>query len=228
PPCTGVLQSMGLKGFERRLERLVEGAFSRAFRSGLRPVQLGRRLVREMDDKRTLGVSGDQVAPNQFLVVISESDFERLTGVKTSLERDLAETARDHARSENYKFLGPVAVEVLGEINVREGDFDITATFAEAEGVQGAGSLVIDSEVRVPLEAPVVILGRLAECSVQLSDPNVSRQHAELNNVEGGWVITDLGSMNGTRVNGYPIGEQRLADGDIITIGQHTIRFEIS
>jgi FhaA, N-terminal domain/FHA domain len=219
---------MGLKGFERRLERLVEGAFSRAFRSGLRPVQLGRRLVREMDDKRTLGVSGAQVAPNQFLVSISASDFERLTGVKSSLERDLAETARDHARSEGYRFLGPVTVDVTGLADIREGDFQIVASLAEADGVQGAGSLVVDDEPRIPLETPTATLGRLAECTVQLSDPNVSRKHAELRNSEGGWVITDLDSMNGTRVNGHAVSEQRLADGDVITIGLHSIRFEIS
>ena len=67
---------MGLQRFERRLERLVEGAFSKAFRSGLQPVEIGRRLTREMDLQRRLGVHG-LIAPNAFTVELSSRDFDR-------------------------------------------------------------------------------------------------------------------------------------------------------
>ena len=68
---------MGLQGFERRLERLVEGGFSKAFRSGLQPVEIGHRLTRVLDDGRTLGVNGRPVAPNNVGVYLSPEDFER-------------------------------------------------------------------------------------------------------------------------------------------------------
>ena len=84
---------MALKGFERRLERMVEGTFARIFRSGLRPVELGRRLVREMDDNRSVDVRGRTVVPNQYLVQVSEADLERFAEVRDSLERELAEAA---------------------------------------------------------------------------------------------------------------------------------------
>src|SRR4051812_31062080 len=77
---SGSLRAMGIRGFERRLERMVEGAFARAFKSGLRPVELGRRLVREMDDNRSIGVRGGTVVPNHFTVALSHEDLEQFEG----------------------------------------------------------------------------------------------------------------------------------------------------
>src|SRR5262245_2398753 len=98
---------MGLQRFERRLERLVEGAFSKAFRSGLQPVEIGRRLAREMDAQRTLGLRGT-VVPNAFVIELAQEDLERFESFHDSLLKELAEAAREHAREENYHFVGPV------------------------------------------------------------------------------------------------------------------------
>src|SRR5690606_30627746 len=110
---------MGIRGFERRLERVVEGAFARAFRSGLRPVELGRRLVREMDDNRSVGVRGETLVPNHFTIALSESDLEQFEGVQDSLSRELADAAREHARDEGYSFLGPVEIELEHDPKLR-------------------------------------------------------------------------------------------------------------
>ena len=99
---------MGVQGFERRLERLVEGAFGKAFRSGLQPVEIARKLLREMDNGRTLGVRGT-VAPNYFLVCLCAEDAERFDDYADVLERELAEEAREHAREDGYHFIGPGA-----------------------------------------------------------------------------------------------------------------------
>ena len=112
---------MGIRGFERRLERLVEGAFARAFKSGLRPVELGRRLVREMDDNRSVGVRGGTVVPNAFTVALSASDLEQFEGVQDSLSRELGDAAREHARDEGYAFMGPVEVELVADDEMHTG-----------------------------------------------------------------------------------------------------------
>src|SRR3954468_12226731 len=98
---------MGIKGFERSLEKMVEGAFARVFRSGLRPVELGRRLTREMDDNRSVDVRGRTVVPNHFDVALASTDFEQFTDIKDTLVRELSDAAREHARDEGYTFLGP-------------------------------------------------------------------------------------------------------------------------
>src|SRR6478736_2160965 len=114
---------MGIKGFERSLEKMVEGAFARVFRSGLRPVELGRRLVRAMDDNRSVDVRGRTIVPNAFTVDLAPEDYARLGEVRESLERELGEAARDHARDEGYTFMGPVHVELVENDRFRTGSF---------------------------------------------------------------------------------------------------------
>src|SRR3954447_25929347 len=132
---------MGLQRFERRLERLVEGAFSKAFRSGLQPVEIGRRIVRDMDAGRTLGVRGT-VVPNAYVVHLSAEDLERFAGFRAALVQELADAAREHARDERYHLEGPVEVQLEQDDHARKGDLAVTATIV-ASAVPAAASLVL-------------------------------------------------------------------------------------
>jgi hypothetical protein len=219
---------MGLQQFERRLERMVEGVFARAFRGGLQPVEIGRRLTREMDLRRTMAPRGT-LAPNEFVVVLSPADRARFAAIEDELVDELVAVARDHADLEGYQFLGPVRVametdeqlspglvEVLGEIKRHEEDISI--------------HLLLPDGTRRPLTGKPVVIGRLPECDVVLADPNVSRRHAEVRPAgKGGadFEVVDLGSTNGTRVNGMPLtGARLLRSGDKINLGATTIGFE--
>src|SRR6478735_9226725 len=104
---------MGIKGFERSLENMVEGVFARVFRSGLRPVELGRRLVREMDDNRSLDVRGRTLVHNAFAISLSREDFDRFAEIADSLSRELCDAAREHAHDESYASPGPVSVDLI-------------------------------------------------------------------------------------------------------------------
>ena len=220
---------MGLKGFERRLERLVEGVFARAFKSSLRPVELGRRLVREMDDQRTVNVRGATAVPNDFVITLSPEDHGQLAEIGDSLARELADAARTHAREEGYVFMGPVSVALNLDPDLRTGSFGLSARFKEGAGGTGGGTLVLPNGKRIPLgEAPIVI-GRATDAGVQLTDTSVSRRHAEVRPSGDGFVVVDLGSTNGTRVNGAGLSsERKLADGDTISVGDSLLRFEAS
>jgi hypothetical protein len=219
---------MGLRGFERRLERMVEGVFAGLFRTGLRPVELGRRLVREMDDERTVDVRGRTVVPNHFDVELAASDHAQFADIADTLARELADAAREHARDEGYSFLGPVEVEITTSDSMRTGAFQITARMKQGAGGAGAGSLVLPTGDRVPLGEQVLTIGRLPESNIVLADPNVSRAHAEIRPQGLGYVLVDLGSTNGTRVNGVRVSEHALADGDEIACGNTRMRFEAS
>ncbi len=216
---------MGLGNFERRLERLVEGAFAKAYRRGLQPVEIGRRLTREMDLQRTMGVRG-AIAPNLFRVVLSSEDVGRFESFADALSRELADTAREHARDEEYGLVGPVEVELLEDPDLRAGVFIIEAEVTEGPGGGLPAALVMPDGRRIPIEDSEVVLGRLAGCDIVIDDPNVSRKHAEVRREDGQVVIRDLGSTNGTLVNGSPTLERRLSDGDRITIGKTTLGFE--
>jgi len=218
---------MGLQQFEQRLERLVEGAFSKGLRPGLQPVEIGRRLTREMDLLRRVGVRG-LIAPNFFVVTLSPQDADRFRSFVDVLARELGDAAREHARTENYIFVGPVEVEVHLDESLKAGRFTVEAEVVEGPDGLPAGSVLLPDGNRILLESEPLTIGRLPECSIVLNDPNVSRRHAELQRRGGEVVVVDLQSTNGTRVNGVPIRERALADGDEITVGTTTLRFESS
>lgn len=218
---------MGLQGFERRLERLVEGTFNKAFRSGLQPVEIGHRVTRVLDTGRTLGVTGRPVTPNNIGVYLAPADFERFQSFAEALARELAEMAREHAREEGYQFVGPVTVTLVSDDSLKKGDVDVVAEIAEGAGGQ-VGSLVLPDGRRVRLGEDATVLGRNADCTVTLADPRASRQHAEIRATADGFLVVDLGSMNGTLVNGVPVKEYVLHDGDEIAVGATVLRFEAS
>ncbi len=219
---------MVLRNFERRLERIVEGAFARAFKSGLRPIEIGRRLTREMDDSRSIGVRGGTVVANHYRVRLSKQDADEFAQVTDTMQRELADLARDHAREEGYTFMGPVEVDFQVDPGMRVGAFSVEARLREGEGGAGAGSLVLPSGERFVLGETVVSIGRLPESTLVLEDPNVSRQHAEIRPSGTGFVLADLGSTNGSKVNGIKVSERVLQDGDELTFGATTFRFEAS
>jgi len=217
---------MGLQQFERRLERLFEGVFAKAFRSGLEPVELGRRLVRQMDRDRRVGPSGRRVAPNSFTYRLSPADRERFTSFEDALLAELAEAAREHARAESYAFLGQVVVEIVEDGRLSAGSFELQAEMRAAPGGRPVGSLMVPGGRRLPLEDKTVSIGRLDTSDLVLNDPTVSRTHAEIRRDGDGFEVVDLGSRNGTKVNGRGVSRQRLTDGDDLLIGAVPVRFE--
>ncbi|MEO5901484.1 MAG: DUF3662 and FHA domain-containing protein [Ilumatobacteraceae bacterium] len=219
---------MGLQSFERGLERMVEGVFSRGSRSSIRPVELGRRLLREMDDHRSVDVRGRRIVPNQFRFQLSGRDHAGFADIDEALVTELAETAREYARSEHYHFMGPVSIELDVDNSLKPGRFAIESRMKESGG-GGVGSLVLPSGERVSLGGKVVTIGRLPDCSIPVNDPNVSRRHTEVRPVGSSFVLVDLGSTNGTKVNGMRVnGEHVLNDGDIVSVGSTHLRFEAS
>ena len=218
---------MGLQQFEERLERLVEGTLAKPFRSNLQPIEIGRRLTREMDLHRRVGVHG-LIAPNTFTVTLAPSDVDRFANFIDALSRELADAAREHAKTEGYSFVGPVDVQIYEGARLRAGRFTVTAEVVEGPEELPFAELVLPEGGRVTVGADPVVVGRLPECTVVLGDPNVSRRHAEIRHVGEAVVVTDLGSTNGTKVNGVQVREQHLASGDEITVGSTTLVFELS
>src|SRR2546422_941705 len=153
-----------------------------------------------------------------------------LRGFRSSpafLPRAPAAPPRQYARDEGYHFLGPVTVALVEDDDLRAGQLE-----AEAEIVEGPaehlGALVLPDGRRVQLGDQPAVIGRLPDCAVSLADAQVSRRHAEVRPLGEGFAVADLGSMNGTTVNGVAVRERELEDGDEIGVGSTTIRFEAS
>jgi len=219
---------MGMQALEQRLERMVEGVFRRS-RNSIRPIELGRRLIREMDDHRTVDVKGQRVVPNDFMIQLSADDHAGFADIEDALRTELVEAVREYAREEGYNFMGPVSVDLRVDNSLKPGRFGITSQMKQAEAGKRPGTIVMPSGERIELTDTRNAIGRLADCRIVINDGNTSRHHAEIHRSGSGFVIADLGSTNGTFVNGERlIADRRLTDGDIVTVGTVSLRFEAS
>ncbi len=192
----------------------------RFFRGGVRPVEIGHRIAREISDSRSVGVKGQPVVANHFSVALAPADLDRFADVKESLIRELCDAARDTARDEGWAFMGPVQVELEADPALRGGAINVRARMKEADG--GVGVLHLATGQQVVLGEYVLTMGRLPECTVTFDDPNVSREHADIRPDGDGFLLTDRTSTNGTTVNDVRISQHRLADGDRIALGATT------
>ena len=214
---------MGLRGFEDRLERLVEGSLTMPFRGPLQPIEISHRMLREMDLGRRVGVRG-LIAPNHFAVSASRADLDRFEGFTDALVHELAESARQHAANEGYTFAGPVEVELFESKRLKAGRIDIVASFFEGDV---RPSLVLPDGIVLSIGAAPLVIGRLPECAVVLDDTNISRRHAQVALEDGVVVVSDLGSTNGTYVNGRRVTRATVRPGDEITVGTSRLRVEV-
>jgi hypothetical protein len=233
-----------LSQFERRLEGAIEGAFSKAFRAGLHPAELATRVLREMESNKTVGVKGVWV-PNRFVFSISASDAERFHESEDVLRSELEQVVVDAALERGWILLGPPAVTLEEDDSLRQGLYACEASIVRGpEGWSWAGDgrparpdtarpgpaeLVLIERGqpgrRIPLTQDRVVVGRQEGSDVMLADAGASRRHAELRRDGDRWIITDLGSTNGTLVNERAVGERALEEGDRITIGRTVLEF---
>lgn len=226
-----------LRDFERRLGGLVEGLFSKTFRSGLQPVEIAKRVVRAMDDRKTVGVS-EVWAPNRFEISISNEDAPRFSPIEAALIGELKRVILETAGERGWGLVGPPEVELFVGHDLRKGDLEVDASLKEgAQKVEPAAPapvpahrprLVIHEEGTTreqALDTDVVTIGRLDECEVVIGDRGASRRHAQIRSHDGALTLTDLGSTNGTKLNGELIQSRTLSDGDRITIGSTLIEY---
>jgi len=219
-----------LRDFERRLGSLVEGFFATTFRSGLQPVELAKRILREMDANRTVGVR-EVWAPNRFVFSLSETDAQRFEQAEQALVAELRQVVREAAAERGWGLVGPPEIEFEVDEVLGKGRLGCAASFVEGEEELapqpsgGAPTLVLSDGRAFQMVKPTLTIGRMPECDLVLDDPGASRQHARIRRTETGFVITDLGSTNGTLVNARQVQEQELLDGDTITIGETDLAF---
>jgi hypothetical protein len=232
---------------------MVEGAFARAFKSEVEPVEIASAVQREMDDRAAIVAQGRTLVPNDFVVELSGTDHERLDVYADSLGVELATLAREHAKEQGYSFVGPVRMRFESVPDLTTGTFRIGSGVIRGTTVEGGEIRRPASDLPRPpgafagrprllvsgpepggdgnvqrtyeLTSPVTMLGRGTDCDLRLVDPGVSRHHAELRVEDDQVVLVDLGSTNGTFVNSEPVRRVALTDGTRVTLGRTTLVF---
>lgn len=214
-----------LDSVERSLERAVNGAFARTFRSGVQPVEIGSALKRELDIGAVV-VDRDRVlTPNRFVVRVSPQDADRLLKLGDTLEAELRDIVRKHAARQSYQFLGDPDVEIRSDDSLTAGVLQVDATQVEGS-VDWVATIDVDGQ-RHELSRGVTVVGRGSDCSIRISDNAASRKHLEVIWDGTNALARDLGSTNGSKIEGQRFREARLEPGSVIMIGQTALRFQL-
>ena len=248
-----------LRNIESKLESLFEGVFGRAFRANVQPVELARKLAKEMDDHSNVSVSRVYV-PNEYTVYLSPPDREQFSSYEDNLQDELQEYLAEHARRESYVTLSAPKVRFESDPDLDVGVFGIATRMVQAgRRVQGApapeaepGATMVYKPAQEPTEAATpaelgverevaylqwdgekqevtkrrIVIGRSKDCDIRVSDPNVSRRHAELRQEGATYWLVDLDSTNGVEIRGKRVKRLKLEDGTRFTIGSTEIRFD--
>ena len=218
--------------------------FARAYGSAIRPLNLGRELLGLID-------SMDKSSPinPDFVVNLNATDYEAFADIEKHLLRELAEAATQFAERNDLRHQAPISVILRVDDAIKVGSFSITNEI-ERELMADAGvvakvpdvaepinssprlvdaALVLLNGERITLDTDSLKIGRQASCRIVFNDSNVSREHAQLRRSVDGWKLLDLGSTNGTKINGVKITEEQLlVNGDELGFGTSSAKFEIS
>ena len=225
----------------------------RAYDSTIRPIEIGRRLLGVVDSQVADDTRG---IPHAYTIVLHPDDRLAFRDVESDLVRELAEAVTQHCERESYRLAEPVVIVLRDDHETKKGNLVVLPSLITAEGkklstatpsaeavvVQPVAAsmssplvgtitsaVVLEDGTRHVLDTERVTIGRQSGCSVVIRDSNVSREHAQLRRRPNGWTLRDLGSTNGTKLNGVRVeGEQMLANGDVIMLGSIKVTFEIS
>ncbi|HET7430861.1 MAG TPA: DUF3662 and FHA domain-containing protein [Nocardioides sp.] len=229
----------GLQRFEQRLEAFVSGAFARAFRSAVQPVEIAAALQRECDNNTQILSRQRRMVPNDFHVELSQADLDRLAPYDSALVKELTSQLQEHGENQSYLFAGPITIGfesaddlTIGRFRVRSEAHASVISNATHTQVRRARALLEVNGTRHPLQPPGLVVGRGTEADLRINDPGVSRRHVEFEveeSPEGGVSISvkDLGSTNGMLVDGHRISSTGLHDGSEVRIGRTTMTVRI-
>ena len=214
-----------LDSFEKGLERAVNSAFAKTFRSGIQPVEIASALRSELDKKAAV-VSRDRIlAPNTFTVRLSPADEEKMATLGGALGEELDTLVQSHAKSQGYSFAGPVSITLQRDDQLSTGTLRVDSSTAQGR-VAWRGVVDVEGR-RHPLVKSRTVIGRGSDADITISDAGTSRKHVEILWDGERAMVRDMNSTNGTLLNGRKVAEAALPPDSTITIGRTDIVFQV-
>ena len=223
----------GLSRFEHKLEEMISGAFARAFRSAVQPVEIAAALQRECDNNAQILSRDRRMVPNDFHVELSAADLDRLAPYDSAMAEELRRQLKDHAEQQGYVFPGDISIDFETAEDLTTGRFrirsraqaSVTGTSTHTQARRARAVLEVNG-TRHPLDAPGLVVGRGTDADVRINDPGISRRHVEFT-VAGSdrpqVEVRDLGSTNGMQVDGHRVTHTGVHDGSTVKIGNTTM-----
>jgi hypothetical protein len=218
-----------IEKFERRLERFVNGAFSKAFKSQIQPVEISSAIKAKLDSSAAVVGKDRILAPNVFVVRLSPADYSRLKQLGNSLLAEIQKQVTAHAKKQRYQFSGELSITVEPSQSLGLGQLQVSASGAKSEDVaQVNWNPALDfNGKRYLLAKPRTTVGRDATADIQVDDTGLSRVHFAINWNGTTATIEDLGSTNGTKVGGRKVSSEAIAADTAINAGRTDFVFRI-
>jgi hypothetical protein len=230
-----------LNHFEQFMENMVEGSVARLFRSPVQPAEIAKRLERAMESQQTISVKRI-IVPNVYKAYLHPQDFSAFQPMQADMEREMAVYLRELADERNFSMLAHPVVTLNADPGVARRSIQVvaetvsaqdapanqtqvmmgTANLANAPVTRASAMLLLRTTQgphHIPLESTLLTIGRGLSNDIILEDARVSRHHAQLRYKTRRFWVTDLGSTNGTFVNGERVNEAPLRDGDTVSLG---------
>ncbi len=214
-----------LDNFEKGLERVVNGAFARTFKSGLQPVELASALKRELDTRAAVVTRDRILVPNHVSLRMSVTDLDRMQQMGATLVDELTTVALEHATKQGYRFPGPVEISLTADATLNDGMMEV-----DSRSVTGTvvWTPVVDIDGRrYPITKPRTVIGRGNDADITVDDPGTSRQHVEILWDGSTARVHDLGSTNGSALNGKRVSQATLSPEQTVTIGRTSIVYRL-
>jgi hypothetical protein len=225
-----------LAKLEAQIEGFVEGSLTRLLAGRLQARELAVRLARAMEDNARPGPRDSRLAPTHYHVRLNPEDEAAIRSQAPDLTDSLSAELVIFARELGLAFPGQPVISIEPDPGLEPHDVFVTAANARlaaqtrpmpavsrASRDSSRAYLIVDAERHVPLNRPVVTLGRKLDNTIIVDDPRVSRHHAQLRLRYNRWVLYDLGSASGTFVNNHRIDECLLQGGDVISLAGVTL-----
>ena len=215
-----------LDSFEKGLERAVNSAFAKTFRSGIQPVEIASALRSELDKKAAVVTRDRILAPNTFSVHLSASDDDRMSALGDALITELDTLVHKHAKAQGYSFAGPVSISLARDEQVSTGTLRVESSTAQGGRVAWRGVVDVEGR-RIPLTKSRTVIGRGSDADITIADAGTSRKHVEILWDGERAMVRDMKSTNGTKLNGRPVTEAALPPDSTVTIGRTDIVFRV-
>lgn len=203
----------------------MNGAFAKTFRSGLQPIEITSALRRELDTNAAV-VSRDRIlVPNNFVVHLSPVDYARMTGLGPVLIDDLTRLVQQHATAQHYQFAGSISITLTEDSALTAGMIQV-----DSETDKGPVSWIPVLDIagkRYPLVKARTVIGRGREADIMVDDASISRKHVEVLWDGSRAEVHDLGSTNGSKLDGQPVTTAILEPDSAIDIGRTRIVFRV-
>lgn len=214
-----------LDNFEKGLERAVNGAFAKTFKSGLQPIEITSALRRKLDTTAAVVARDRILVPNKFTVRLNPKDFGRMTELGPTLIDELTQLVQQHATAQHYSFAGGISIGLRQDSSLSEGLVEVDS--ANVKGTVAWTPVLDIAGTRHAIVHGRTVIGRGAEADITVDDSGISRRHIEILWDGSRAQLNDLGSTNGSSLNGNPVSKAPLPPDSVIDIGRTRIVFRV-